>query len=128
MPSIGSNKIGFISVCEKQNLPFQTKRIYWTYNIPDQINRGGHAHLKLEQILLVLSGKVELKVELINGDIFEFILENPNIGVYIPVMSWRTMKYFGDVIQVCIASMEYDENDYIRNYDDFKKEMANRKI
>lgn len=120
-PKIGSDTTGFISVCEKQNLPFQTKRVYWTYNVPNEFNRGGHAHLNLEQVLLVLSGEIQVKIELINGENYEFNLNKPEIGLYIPKLSWRTLKYFGDAVQVCLASMEYDENDYIRSYEEFKK-------
>lgn len=118
---IGNDDRGFISVCEKGNLPFQTKRIYWTYNVPNDFIRGGHAHIRLEQILLALSGKINLRIELINGELYEFMLDRPDIGVYIPKMSWRTMKYYGNSIQLCIANMEFQELDYIRSYDDFKK-------
>ncbi len=122
-PKIGSDITGFISVCEKQNLPFHAERIYWTYHVPNESERGAHAHLNLEQILLVLSGEIIVKIELLNGETYEFNLNKPDIGLYIPKMSWRTLTYFGNAVQVCLASMEYDENDYIRNYDEFRKHM-----
>jgi hypothetical protein len=117
---IGNDELGFISVSEKENLPFTPKRIYWTYHTPNYIERGAHAHIKLEQILIAVAGKIELTIETIDGEIYYFILDEPNKGVYIPKKTWRTMKYTQNAVQVCIASLEYDEKDYIRKYEDFK--------
>ena len=118
---IGSPTLGYISVAEKENLPFIPQRIYWTYFTPEDVERGGHAHLELEQILVAVSGKVDLKIETLSGETFEFVLDSPNKGVYIPKKSWRTMKYTHNAAQMCIASLAYDEKDYIRDYNEFLK-------
>ncbi len=118
-PKIGGNVQGYISVAEKTNLPFEVKRIYWTYFTPENVERGGHAHYDLEQILLAVSGKIIITTELLSGVKNDFVLENPGIGLYIPKMTWRTMKYSHNAVQVCIANQPYDENDYIRNYSKF---------
>lgn len=118
---IGSPSLGYISVAEKEALPFLVKRIYWTYFTPEDVNRGGHAHYELEQILFALAGKIIIKTEMLNGDKEEFILDKPNLGLFIPKMCWREMKYTHNAVQVCIASMEYQESDYIRKYSEFKK-------
>jgi len=120
-PKIGNSSLGYISIAEKNNLPFIAKRVYWTYFTPEDVERGGHSHLELEQILIAVAGKVDLKIETITGEVFEFILDTPNKGVYIPKKSWRTMKYSHSAVQICIASIEYDENDYVRDYNEFKK-------
>jgi hypothetical protein len=122
-PKIGNSHLGYISIAEKEKLPFSPNRIYWTYYTPENVERGGHAHLELEQILIAVAGKIELKIETQNGEIFDFLLDSPDIGVYIPKMSWRTMKYSHNAVQMCIASHEYFESDYIRDYDDFKKKI-----
>jgi hypothetical protein len=119
-PKIGSPDLGYISISEKENLPFVPKRIYWTYFTPEDVERGGHAHIDLEQILIAVAGKVDIKIETVEGEIFEFVLDSPNKGVYIPRKSWRDMKYSHNAVQICIASIEYDEVDYIRTYSDFK--------
>lgn len=119
-PKIGNSQLGFISVAENELLPFEVKRIYWTYYTPENVERGGHAHFNLEQILVAVAGKVVVNIELLDGSNEEFILENPNQGLYIPKNTWRTMKYTHNAVQMCIASMAYDENDYIRDYDKFK--------
>lgn len=120
-PKIGEPSLGYISIAEKENLPFKPSRIYWTYYTPESVERGGHAHLELEQILIAVAGKVDLKVETSNGEIYDFVLDSPDKGVHIPKMSWRTMKYSHNAVQVCLASIEYDEKDYIRDYQEFKK-------
>ena len=121
LPKIGNDEIGYISVAEKLNLPFDAKRVYWTYHTPENIERGGHAHLDLEQLLVALSGTILLHIETIDGKTFEFVLDTPDKGVLIPKLSWRTMKYSKNAIQMCIASIAYDEKDYIRDYHDFEK-------
>jgi len=115
----GSSSLGYISVAEKETLLFVPKRIYWTYFTPEDVERGGHAHIVLEQILVAVSGRIELTIESVDGKIFDFVLQSPDIGVYIPKLCWRTMKYSHNAVQMCIASMEYDESDYIRDYKQF---------
>lgn len=119
-PKIGVSSLGYISIAEKGNLPFIPKRIYWTYFTPQGVQRGGHAHFELEQILVALAGSIDLKIEIANGETFEFVLEEPTKGVFLPKRCWRTMQYSHNAVQMCIASLEYEEADYIRNYEEFK--------
>jgi len=119
-PKIGNSELGYISVAENDLLPFEVKRVYWTYYTPESVERGGHAHFNLEQILVAVAGKVIVNIESLNGKIKEFVLEDPYIGLYIPKNTWRTMKYSHSAVQMCIASMAYDESDYIRDYNKFK--------
>jgi len=119
-PKIGNSGLGYISVCEKQNLPFTVRRVYWTYFTPDDVARGGHAHYELEQILLAVSGRIVVKTELLDGDKSHFILDRPNVGLFIPKMCWRSLHYSHNSVQVCIANMEYIEEDYIRDYSEFQ--------
>ncbi len=116
---IGDPSLGYISVAEKGTLPFEVNRVYWTYFTPQDVQRGGHAHYKLEQILLAVAGKIIVKTELLNGEKAEFILEKPNTGLYIPRMCWREMQYTHNAVQICIASLAYSEDDYIRDYRTF---------
>ena len=118
-PKIGSSQLGYISVSEKDNLPFVPKRIYWTYFTPEDVVRGHHAHYDLEQILVAVAGKIEVDIILKNSESFQFVLDSPNLGLFIPKMSWRTIKYSHNAVQMCIASMEYNEKDYIRDYTEF---------
>ncbi len=119
-PKIGNSQLGYISVAENENLPFEVKRIYWTYYTPESVERGGHAHHELEQILVAVSGKIIVNTEMPGGEKERFILETPNVGVYMPIYCWHIMQYSHNSTQMCIANMVYEEMDYIRNYDTFK--------
>ena len=120
-PKIGQPALGYISIAEKENLPFVPKRVYWTYYTPEEVERGGHSHFDLEQVLVAVAGKIIVTTELENGDTDEFVLDSPDKGVFIPKRCWRTMKYTHNSVQMCIASIEYDPTDYIRDYDEFLK-------
>ena len=119
-PKIGNPSLGYISLAEKENLPFEVKRIYWTYFTPDDVERGGHAHYELEQILVAVAGKITVNTEMPRGEKNTFVLESPHHGLLIPKLCWRKMKYTHNAVQMCIASIAYDEKDYIRDYNDFK--------
>lgn len=120
-PKIGQSSLGYISIAERENLPFIPKRVYWTYYTPEEVERGGHSHYELQQILVAVAGKIIITTELKNGEKQEFILDSPDKGLYIPKMCWRTMKYTHNAVQICIANIEYDTTDYIRDYEDFLK-------
>ena len=122
-PKIGEPSLGYISVAEKNNLPFIPKRVYWTYFTPENIERGGHAHIELQQVLIAVSGSIKVIVETITGEKYNFNLNKPNLGLFIPKKVWRTMQYSHSAVQICIASIEYLESDYIRDYNVFKKQI-----
>src|SRR6218665_3311972 len=113
-PRIGNTMIGYISVAENDTLPFAVNRVYWTYYTPESISRGGHAHYDLEQILVAVSGKIIVNTEM-PGNIKErFILETPDIGLFLPKYCWHEMQYTHNSVQMCIANSVYAEADYIR--------------
>ena len=121
-PKIGNPVDGFISVAEKQDLPFEVKRIYWTYFTPESIIRGGHAHHRLEQILIAVSGKIVVTTKCPGWKEEQlFVLESANKGLYIPRYCWHKMEYSHNAVQVCIANIDYDESEYIRDYEEFRK-------
>lgn len=119
---IGSPNLGYISVAENhENIPFDIKRTYWTYYTPQDVIRGGHAHLELEQVIVAVSGTITFTTEDLHGNKSEFILDSPNKGLYIPNKIWRDIKFSHNAVLLCLASEKYTEDDYIRNYNDFIK-------
>lgn len=120
-PKIGNSNLGYISVAENDNIPFKIKRVYWTYFTPDDVIRGGHAHYELQQVLIAVSGKIIIKIEMPGEMEKEFILDSPNYGLYLPKLAWGTMKYTHNTVQMCLANLPYNESDYIRNYSEFVK-------
>lgn len=121
-PKLGQSNIGYISVTEHTKyVPFEVQRIFWTYYTPESIVRGRHAHHRTEQVLVAVAGRIIVTTELADGTIQTFRLEDPHVGVYIPPHAWHTMQYSHSAVQLVLASSPYDEGDYIRSYDDFKR-------
>ena len=118
---LGESNIGYLSVAENKNLPFTVERVFWTYYTPESIVRGRHAHHETEQILIAVTGRIIVNTEDAQGNIQTFVLDEPNKAVYIPPNVWHTMQYSHTAIQLVLASKAYDENDYIRDYSEFKK-------
>jgi dTDP-4-dehydrorhamnose 3,5-epimerase-like enzyme len=118
---LGESAIGYISVAENGKLPFDIKRVFWTYYTPESIVRGRHAHHETEQIIIAAAGRIIVTTENTAGEINTFTLNEPNKGVYIPPDVWHTMQYSHTAIQCVLASSVYDAADYIRDYEDFKR-------
>lgn len=112
---------GYISVSENNSMPFEVKRVYWTYYTPESIRRGGHAHHALEQILVAVSGKIIVETEMPGAIKETFVLDSPNVGLLLPIYCWHVMQYTHSSVQMCIANIAYDEKDYIRDYAEFLK-------
>jgi len=123
-PKIGDYTQGYISISQGKSMPIDIKRVYWTYYTPEEIIRGNHAHHELEQILFAAAGRITVETETIDGNADSFVLDRPNVGLFIPKLCWRSMQYSHNAVQICLASVEYDEKDYIREYDNFKALQA----
>lgn len=117
---IGKEGTGYLTAIESNiSIPFGIKRVYYIYGVKNNISRGFHAHKKLEQILICISGSVKIKsTDGINEDMIE--LNTPTKGLYIGPFVWHEMYDFSDnAVLLVIASDYYDESDYIRNYSEF---------
>lgn len=116
------NETGNISVLENNtNIPFDIKRVYYLYDVPMGAERGGHGHFELQQYVVAASGSFTFVLD--DGqNKKEVFLNHPNKALHIKPGIWREMKDFssGSVCLV-LASHQYDETDYIRNYDDYQK-------
>ena len=102
-----------------KTLPFNVKRIFYTYNVNSTQVRGEHAHKECEQFLTAISGSLYVIAD--NGiDRDEFYLDSPKYGLYLPSGLWGIQyKHSSDCILLVCASHEYKDEDYIRNYNDF---------
>ena len=110
---------GNLAVIEGECIPFVIKRVYYLYDVPSDAYRGGHSHKEQLEFLVALSGSFE--VILNDGTTKQSIMLNkPDKGLLIPTGIWRELENFssGSVCLV-IASGEFDESDYIRDYDTF---------
>ena len=106
------------------DLPFDVKRVYYIWNTSSEKVRGKHAHRKLEQMIVCISGSCDFILD--NGKYRETVhLDNPAQGLYIKHNIWREFTNFSsDCVVMVLASEHYDETDYIRNYDEFLKEVG----
>lgn len=119
IPKIHENR-GNLSVIEGTTIPFEMKRVYYLYDVPSGAERGGHAHKKLQQFMVALSGSFD--VVLNDGKEQKIItLNKPNVGLLIVNGIWRELQNFssGSVCLV-VASDVFEEEDYIRDFEDFK--------
>ncbi|ALI99745.1 sugar 3,4-ketoisomerase [Rufibacter tibetensis] len=120
-PAIGSSEIGYISVAENSDLlPFEVKRVFWTYGTPESIVRGRHAHYQTQQVILAVNGRILVTTEQADGPVEVFVLERPNLGLYVPPNVWHTMQYSNAAVQMVLASTSYSEEDYIRDHSEFR--------
>lgn len=101
-------------------VPFDVKRVYYLYDVPGGFSRGGHGHLELQQLIVALSGSFDIIVD--DGKVKRtFHLSRPNMGLYMPSGLWRELDNFSSgSICFVLASIQYDEKDYFRDYDQFK--------
>jgi hypothetical protein len=101
-------------------IPFTIKRTYWIYDVPGGETRGGHAYRNLHEIVIALSGSFDVHVESANG-IEVYSLNRSYKALYLPPGSWRSLQNFStNSVALVAASEMYDENDYIRDYQEFK--------
>jgi oxalate decarboxylase/phosphoglucose isomerase-like protein (cupin superfamily) len=119
---IGSKDIGYLAVAESaKNIPFTTKRVFWSYYTPETVTRGRHAHYKLQQVLVAMSGKAVITCETSSGKRTVFVLDSPAKGLYVPPLYWHVIQFSPHTVVMSLASMLYEEKDYIRDYAQFRK-------
>lgn len=109
------------SLSNNQEIPFEIKRIYYTWDMPKEAIRGGHAHKKLDEVMICLHGSCDFVLD--DGkEKVTITLDKPNKGLYIPAWLWRDFRNFSsDCIVALIASDYYNTEDYIRDYNEYLK-------
>lgn len=116
------NRAGNITALENlANLPFETKRVYYLYDVPGGAERGGHAHKQLQQLVIAVSGAFDVLLD--DGKNKKIIrLDRPFYGLHIVHGIWRELLNFSSgAICFVLASRLYEENDYLRDYTEFKR-------
>jgi len=121
VPSIVDSR-GKLSIIEFEKIVnFTIKRVYWLYQIQENAIRGGHAHKQLRQLIVALNGSVEIVLD--NGkNKSKHVLNSPSLMLEIGPNVWREIvSFINNPIVMILASELYEEDDYIRNYEDFIK-------
>ncbi|MEY2490482.1 MAG: hypothetical protein QOC70_2424 [Verrucomicrobiota bacterium] len=121
LPKISDPRGNLTFIEGAKHIPFEIKRIYYLYDVPGGAHRAGHAHKKLHQVLVALSGSFDITLD----DGFsktKFHLNRSYQGLYIPAMVWRDIDNFSSgAVCLALASTIYDESEYYRDYDAFRR-------
>ena len=112
---------GNLTVAEQmKNVPFEVKRVYWTYDVPAGERRGGHAHKECVEFIIAVSGSFTVTLDDGKGNRKDFHLNHPWQGLLVPTGIWRTLEDFSSgAVCLVLASEFFDEADYVYDYNDF---------
>ena len=109
------------------DVPFEIKRAFYIYGSDTDVVRGCHANRRTEFVLINVAGSSKVKVKDGEGNEAIFCLNRPHTGIYLPTMVWKEMYDFSaDSVLLVLASEHYDQEEYIRDYEEFKHMIASR--
>ena len=110
------------------DIPFDIKRVFYIYGSDAEVIRGRHANRRTEFVMINVSGKSKVKVD--NGFEQKVIeLNRPRMGLYLTTMVWKDMYDFSqDSVLLVLASEHYDAAEYIRDYDEYIREVKNHYV
>lgn len=116
----GDDRGALVSLEIDKNIDFEIRRVYYIYDTKKGVVRGYHAHKNLKQLVVPVKGSCRFTLDDGNERVSVF-LDNPAQGLLVNSLIWREMSDFSeDCVLMVLASNEYDESDYIRDYDAFK--------
>ena len=119
LPRIDDSR-GSLSFIESEGtVPFPIKRVYYLFDVGPRSERGSHAHFNLEQLIIAMSGSLDVVLD--DGTKqSEYFLNDPSVGLLISKLTWRTLRNFSNGAVCCVlASEHFSEGDYIRDYEKF---------
>jgi hypothetical protein len=98
-----------------EQIPFEIKRVFWTYDVPGGEKRGGHAYFEQKEVIIALSGSFDVVITHSNGNLEKIHLNRSYFGLYLPPQTWRHIENFStNSIALHLSSMTFSEIDYIR--------------
>lgn len=123
-PVIDDERGSLAYIETQRHVPFEIRRVYYLYDVPSGAERGGHAHRELQQVLIALAGSFDVVLD----DASErrrFRLNRPDRGLLIGSMIWREIENFSaGAVCLVLASREYEEADYYRDYQQFRRAVG----
>jgi wxcM family protein len=123
-PQRGDQRGHLVVVEGNQDIPFEIKRVFYIYGSDAEVVRGQHANRLTEFVLINVAGRSKVRVADGEGNEAIYCLNRPHTGIYLPTMIWKDMYDFSeDSVLLVLASEHYDASEYIRNYEEFEKEI-----
>jgi len=119
LPKIPDYRGNLSFIEENNHIPFKISRVYWIYDVPGGESRGSHAFRNSEEFIIALSGSFDVNLH-IGREEKKFSMNRSYYGLFVPRMTWRTIDNFStNSLALILSSSRYDENDYIRDFDEF---------
>ena len=120
---MGDERGNLVVIESGRDIPFQVKRVFYMYGTDSTMVRGSHANRSSEFVLINVAGKTKVKVD--DGFSSAVVeLDKPRMGIYIPAMLWKDMYDFSeDSVLLVLSNEYYDAAEYIRDYDEYRKEI-----
>ena len=114
---------GNLTFLENNNqIPFEIKRVFWTYDVPGGEKRGAHAYLNQQEIIIALSGSFDVVTIDEQGQTQKISLNRSYFGIYLPALTWRHLENFStNALSLHLSSSLFNEGDYIRDFDIFRQ-------
>jgi len=128
LPKISARQGSLTPIYCEEHIPFTIKRVYYLYDVPGGESRGGHAHKRLQQLIVSVMGAFDVILD--DGNERKRVrLDRGYNGLYIPKMIWREIDNFSSGgICLVLASELYDASDYIRDYQEFLNSKMEKSI
>lgn len=119
-PSIRDPRGNLTFLQYADQVPFEIKRVFWTYDVPGGEIRGEHAYRSQEEVIIALSGAFDVVITAPDGSRKTFSLNRSYYGLYLPALTWRHMENFStNALSFHLSSQAFDEKDYIREFRDY---------
>jgi len=122
LPKIQDPRGNLTFLQSPHQVPFEIKRVFWTYDVPGGDIRGGHAYYKQKEIIIALSGSFDVVVTNPDGTKEKFSLNRSYYGLYLPPKTWRHVENFStNALSLHISSEHFSHEDYLRDFEKFKR-------
>jgi hypothetical protein len=122
LPRITDPRGNLTFLQNNDQIPFEIKRVFWTYDVPGGETRGGHAYKTQQELIVALSGSFDVVVTKGNGKVETFHLNRSYFGLYLPPNTWRHMENFStNSLGLHISSSKFNQADYIRSFELIQK-------
>ena len=111
------------------HIPFEIKRVFWTYTVPSGGIRGGHAFKTQDEVIIALSGSFDVVITHLSGEVERINLNRSNQGLFLSSKTWRHLENFStNAVSLHLSSKQFDQDDYIRSFIEFKNVIQNEKF